>query len=147
MTDLQELMALADKLDADGLNSEAECLYCAVSIATKYSGLRSPAFAEMARNDARYRFLRDMKCCTFSLSRDEGHGINYETFESFAEASPEWYADVPEDELQKMRETNTDWALQIYPDTPIGFYVWHAATLDMAIDAAIDAQRHGRGES
>ena len=31
------------------------------------------------------------------------------------------------------------WRLQIYPDTPIGFNVWHGATLDAAIDAALAA--------
>jgi len=33
------------------------------------------------------------------------------------------------------------WRLQIYPDTPIGFNVWHGATLDAAIDAAREAQQ------
>lgn len=75
MTDLQELMALADKLDADGLNSEAECLYCAVSIATKYSALRSPAFAEMQANARRYEWLRSKATqkTAYDVFGDGGH--------------------------------------------------------------------------
>lgn len=87
----------------------------------------------------RYRWMRDVKCCTISVSRDEGHAINYQSFADWAEELPEFYAQVPADELERMRANNTDWAVQIYPNTPVGSYTFHGATLDAAIDAAIAA--------
>ena len=39
-------------------------------------------------------------------------------------------------EVERMKATNTIWTVQIYPNTPVGFNIWHAATLDAAIDAA-----------
>ena len=35
-----------------------------------------------------------------------------------------------------MKASNTIWSLQIYPRTPIGFDVYHGATLGSVIDRA-----------
>lgn len=92
-----------------------------------------------ARADGeRYRFLRDMKCNHFSLSLNEDPAINYVTVQKFIETfDPEWLHDIEPSELQKMKDTNTIWWLQIYPNTPIGFNVYYGASLDAAIDAAL----------
>lgn len=92
-----------------------------------------------ARQDARrYQWLRDIQCNHFSLSLNEDPAINYVTVKKFIEEfDPEWLHDIEPDELQKMKDTNTLWHLQIYPNTPIGFNVYFGATLDEAIDAAL----------
>jgi hypothetical protein len=93
---------------------------------------------------ARYRWLRDLECCSFSLSHDDSHKPNYTTAKEWIESyQPDWFEDVPPDELQKMKDANSIWCLQIYPNTPIGFNTWHGATLDAAIDAAITAANNG----
>lgn len=93
---------------------------------------------EQAEKDARrYRWLRDHECNSLHLSRDGDHACNYMTASDWIDNNSNWYDEVPEEELQRMRESNTIWALQIYPHTPVGFNWWHGATLDAAIDAAI----------
>lgn len=91
-----------------------------------------------AKDVERYRWLRDMACNSLHLTRDGDHACNYVTASEWIEQyHPEAFSDDPEDELQRMKDTNTIWRLQIYPDTPIGFYAWHGSTLDAAIDAAM----------
>ena len=94
------------------------------------------------REDAeRYRFLRDHKCNSLHLTRDGDHACNYVTAKEWIEEfQPDWFVDDPPDEVQKMKDTNTIWTLQIYPRTPIGFDAWNRSTLDAAVEAAIDAQ-------
>lgn len=93
---------------------------------------------ELQKDAARYRWLRDAKCCTISVSKNEGHATNYMTFREYEMLDREWYRGTPEDELNKMRISNTDWCVQIYPNTPIDFNTYNGATLDAAIDAAME---------
>jgi hypothetical protein len=88
----------------------------------------------------RYRWLRDSQNCSLSINHNDHHCV-YEsveqTFYNFAgDPKADYYADVPADERAKMIATDTIWTLHIYPNTPVGFNVYHAATLDAAIDAA-----------
>lgn len=95
--------------------------------------------SEEARDAARYRWLRDLRCNSLHLTRDGDHACNYMTAKQWIEEGGMHEADVadtPPNELQRMKDTNTIWRLQVYPNTPIGFNVWNAATLDAAIDAA-----------
>ncbi len=103
-----------------------------------------PTYAA-SRNAARWQWLATLKCHSFSLERDE-HKASYMTAtqwiedcltDRFASLAPE----MPEGELQKMRDTDTIWALQIYPHTPIGFNVWYGATAESVIDAAMEAYK------
>jgi hypothetical protein len=86
---------------------------------------------------ARYRWLRDLKCNSLTLSRDDDHACNYMTASEWIDRGPETFADVDPAELQRMRDANTIWRLQVYPHTPVGFNVWHGATAEAAIDAAM----------
>lgn len=99
------------------------------------------AAADMLERDAndarRYRFLRDISCNSFSLSLNEMSAPNYQTVQQSIDDDPKWYAGVPTETLQRMATKNADWQLQIYPDTPIGFYVHIGASLDDVIDAAM----------
>ena len=97
----------------------------------------------MSTNDvltdaARYRWLRDHICNSLHLSRDGDHACNYVTAKAWIEdCAPEDFTDTATNEVERMKETNTIWRLQIYPNTPIGFNLWHGSTLDAAVDAAM----------
>lgn len=95
--------------------------------------------AAVEEKAALYEFLRDLKCNNFTLSRDDGHACNYMTAEEYINhpMNENNFSDVDEWELQAMKDTNTIWDFHIYPDTPIGFISFKAATLDAAIAAAI----------
>ena len=93
---------------------------------------------ERLRADAaRYRWLRDLRCNSVSVSRDDDHACNYMTASEWIDNNADWYVDDNPEEVQRMRDTNTIWRLQVYPNTPVGFNVWNGSTLDSAIDAAM----------
>lgn len=85
----------------------------------------------------RYQWLANLKCNHFHLTRNDENAANYMTAEEWIASEAGDFEDVPEEELAAMKATNTIWSLQIYPDTPIGFYVWLGATLDSVIDRAM----------
>ena len=93
------------------------------------------------RKDAqRYRWLKSEQCNSLHLSRNADHACNYVTAKEWIEDyQPEWFEEDAPSEIQRMKDTDTIWTLQIYPNTPIGFNAWNAATLDSVVDAAIDA--------
>lgn len=99
-----------------------------------YLALRAECEALRA-NAERYRWLRDAKPNALHLSRNGDHACNYMTASAWIDESEEWFAETPPEEIQRMRDTDTIWELQIYPDTPIGSYTYYASTLDAAIDA------------
>lgn len=85
----------------------------------------------------RWKYLESLQCNQFILSKNEDNASNYTTAKEWIEEfCPDDFTDTPEEEIQRMKETNTIWRLQIYPDTPIGFCVFFGATLQAAIDAA-----------
>lgn len=98
---------------------------------------------------ARWRFLRDTPSCSFSLNYND-HRCMYETAEQTMEhhagdPKSDYYGEVSADERAKMIDTNTIWTLHIYPNSPVGFNVYHAATLDTAIDLAMRQPGAGGG--
>jgi hypothetical protein len=89
---------------------------------------------------ARYRFLRDSQNCSLSISHNDHHNM-YETLEQVFEhhggdPKSDYYGDIPADERAAMIAADSLWTLHIYPNSPVGFNVYHGATLDAAIDAA-----------
>lgn len=99
--------------------------------------------ADSNEQDAkRYRWIRDLKCNSFSIGRDESHACNYVTAKNWIEIErPEDFIEVDPIELQAMKDTNTIWAAQIYLHTPIGFNLYLGATLDSIIDSAMMDQK------
>jgi hypothetical protein len=82
--------------------------------------------AGLEADAARYRWLRDSSACSLTLTHNDHHVV----YESLA------------DEKARMVASDSVWTLHVYPNTPVGFNVWHGATLDTAIDAALaDAAR------
>lgn len=89
----------------------------------------------MSEDAARYQFLRDSRACSMSINFNDHHSY-YEKAEQVMSDNPSYYEDVPDDERQKMIKTDTIWTVHIYPRTPVSFDVFHASTLDGAVDAA-----------
>lgn len=88
----------------------------------------------------RFAWLSSIKCNSFSLSRNDDHACNYVTATEWIEAhSPEWFVDTPEDEIQRMKATDTIWELRVYKYTPIGSYRWYGATAAYVVDKAMAA--------
>ena len=59
---------------------------------------------------------------------------NYDSIEEAVECEfNDW---VSEEEKQKALETGEIWQVQWYPDTPIGFCVVSASTLEAALESA-----------
>lgn len=94
--------------------------------------MRMPTDAE------RWQWLANFKANQFYLSRDENHACNYVTAKQWIEEyDPEAFVEVAPEEIQRMKDTNTIWALQIYPNTPIGSNIWYGATAESVVDAAM----------
>lgn len=97
---------------------------------------RLRAEVEALRVDAeRYRWLRDSDDCAISVNHNEHHTV-YISVEQAIEQSPNYYEDVSAEEKQRMIDADSIWTVNVYPNTPVGFNVYHGATLDTAIDAA-----------
>jgi hypothetical protein len=102
----------------------------------------SPTDEELRRDAERYRWLRDLQCNHFTLSRNEDHAPNYTTAKEWIEDYyPEGFKDCDPAEVDRMKSTNTIWSLQIYPDTPVGFVVWYGVTLESVVSTAIEAEK------
>lgn len=77
--------------------------------------------------------IKKTKC---SVSIDiNNHRDYYETIEQHIE--PEDRKDISDDIWSKMIQLDTCVRLQVYPNTPIGFYVIHHYDVEMAIDTAL----------
>jgi hypothetical protein len=93
---------------------------------------------ELVADARRYRFLASLHECNAAyLSRNEFAG-SYGSARQELEYDPlGTYEDVTPEMRAKMIEMNSIWCLQVYPNTPVGFNIYHAATLDEVIDEAI----------
>lgn len=101
-----------------------------------------PLSDETVKDAERYRWLCNNVSNSFILNKNDDHKTNYVTAKQWIEeCAPEHFSDDDLNEIQKMKDTDTIWRLQVYPNTPIGFYVWHGATLSYAIDKAMKADK------
>lgn len=89
----------------------------------------------LAADAGRYRWLRDSKACSMSVSFNDHHNV-YQSVQRTVECSEDYYDGMPEGELRRMIETDTIWTVHVYPRTPVSFDAFHGATLDAAIDQA-----------
>lgn len=93
----------------------------------------------LSQDEKRFAWLKSSKACSLSISHNDHHNMYLSVADTLND-SQGYYDDVPEAERAKMIETDTIWTVHIYPNTPVGFNVYHAATLDAAIDAAMAEQ-------
>lgn len=89
----------------------------------------------LAEDAGRYRFLRDSAACSLTISHNDHHNM-YLSVADTLDDSQGYYNDISDSERSAMIATDTIWTLHVYPHTPGGFNVYHAATLDAAIDQA-----------
>lgn len=83
-----------------------------------------------------YTWIISQKVNSLHISYND-HAANYVDAKTWIEQyQPDWFKDTPAALLKAMKQTNSIWALQVYPDTPVGFYVWHGPTLDSVIEQA-----------
>lgn len=103
----------------------------------KKEAIRSES-ADIDRKDAeRYRWIRDRKPNQLHLNYND-HACNYVTAKVWIEEyQPDTYKDEPQEAVQAMKDADTIWTLQVYPNTPVGFNWIHRATLDAVIDEAM----------
>ena len=73
--------------------------------------------------------------CSLSISIND-HRNYYETIDEFI--TGEDREEINDEVFSKMVELNTCIRLQIYPNTPVGFYVIHHYDLEAAIDIALN---------
>lgn len=75
--------------------------------------------------------------CSMTLSHND-HLDYYTTVEN--ELGQLYHAEdfVSDEQRRKAIETNECWTIQWYPRTPVGFYVLHAADLDVLMAAALE---------
>lgn len=148
-TTTEALQALVSEL-------ESAAVYAAVSVAcgtnVAEANMRNldaaraalaSALAEVVKDADNWRWLRDLKCNSFTLGRDDDHACNYMTASDWIDNNPDWFRDDDSQEIERMRATNTIWNLQVYPNTPVGFNAWNASTLDAVVLAARSAEQKG----
>jgi hypothetical protein len=103
--------------------------------------------AGLVENMGMYEKLIGIKCNSFSLSKNDDHLPNYLTAKDWIEKYEfDDFKDVDQSEIIKMIDSNTIWKLQIYPDTPIGFYMYYGATCEYVIKQAAKMEIMGGGE-
>lgn len=92
---------------------------------------------EAMKPDAeRYRWIRDQKPCAFHLERNADNSACRMTAAEWIDDTPEQFDDTPPEHITMMKEADTIWRLQIYPDTPITSRSLSSSTLDDVVDAA-----------
>lgn len=104
-------------------------------------GVPEGAVLIMATDTERYEFLK--KWAPNHLIIDRGdNNMNYESVEEWLidNVCTKWAKVLP-GEYEKIIESGSLWTLQVYPDTPIGFYARAASTLDALLDWAIEANK------
>lgn len=108
-----------------------------MSVTTEVVPVDRHELEELRKDAARYRFLRDMNPHQLYLSRNEGQSNNHTDAAGWINLDPQWFEDETPEQIQRMKDANTIWTLQVYPITSIGFYAVNAATLDEVIDRAV----------
>jgi hypothetical protein len=81
-------------------------------------------------------WLPEHKCGLYLSHND--HRDYYETVEEYY--NREQF--ISDEEWGKSVATDSVWTLQWYPDTPVGFYIVSASTLE-AIEAKLKEKNHG----
>ncbi len=76
--------------------------------------------------------LNNLKNVTMTLTHND-HAVNYQTVSDAIESNDHGYTDdcfISKEQKKKSIEKNEHWMVQVYPDTPIGFYIFSACDLD-----------------
>lgn len=119
---------------------DAALTYCAERI----SAILAQTSEARDADAARYAFLRDSVACSLSISHNDHHNMYMSVADTF-DSTDGYYNDIGNDERAKMIETDTIWTLHVYPNTPVGFNVYHGSSLDAVCDAAMRQEAGDEG--
>lgn len=89
----------------------------------------------------RFQWLANFRCHELIVTRNGANACNYMTARQWIEERPEDFEEVSAKELERMKETDTIWAVQLYPKGSVSFYRTTAATLEAALDEMIEIMR------
>ena len=136
---------LYDQSAIDRLTAERDDALAAADSKAGWEWKKRAEKAEAERDAAvadanRFRFISRLKCNHFHIGYNDGHKVNYTSLKEWIDESDDLYSDVDSETRRMMVESDSDWSIQIYPDTPIGFNVYRASTLADVIDAAMKEQ-------
>lgn len=84
----------------------------------------------------RFQWLAALPAHSFSISHNDHRAI-YETPSGHIESLGDYFEGTPPEVIARMIESDSIWTLQVYPNSPVGFNVYHADTLESVIDAAM----------
>lgn len=87
-------------------------------------------------NAERFEFLAKLHACNHVCLGHNENKASYMTAKQEIESHTAFYKGVPRETLLAMIEADSIWALQVYPETPVGFFVFHGPTLESVIDEA-----------
>lgn len=92
---------------------------------------------DVAELETKLRELVRGQHSSLRLTFNEGNGPNYTSVGEWLELDPDYSGDgwVNDDERAKAVAENSMWTAHWYPDTPNGFCVLHASSLEALIDA------------
>lgn len=134
--------AVSDNVAMHHLNHDVKCAISRAGVGDEpppdADSENAELKARLARVEARYAYLRDSRNCSLEVKQND-HRIMYQSVEETLDNAPDYYDEIPDEERARMIATNTIWTIHVYPNTPVGFHTFHAATLDAAIDAALSA--------
>lgn len=84
-----------------------------------------------------YEWLSQLRPNSWSIEMNE-HACNYVDAKKWIEQYNlhDQFNDTPPELIEQMKNTNTIYRLQIYPNTPNGFNFWYGPTLDSVIEQA-----------
>lgn len=133
---LRELEELVAEVKADKSTSEWDDSLHETSLQCfDFLLANGSALAEVVRDAEKWRSLRDDKSVSITISKND-HANVYMSSAQWIDENADAFSNTPQEALDAMRKSGDIWQIQWYPDTPIGFYAVHRATLDEAIDAA-----------
>lgn len=114
----------------------AEALFGQPGMSLMEMANRRAEIEALVKDAGRYRWISENAGCSLSISHNDHHNV-YQTVQDTLDDSQGYYDEIQPDERELMIQSDTIWTVQEYPNTPIGFNVWHAASLSAAIDAAM----------
>ena len=91
-------------------------------------------------------WLANLKCNSLHLERDGSHACNYMTAADWIDEHPDEFEDCSPEDIEAMKATNTIWSLQIYPNTPIGSYLWCGPTMESVVAKAAASLQESRDD-
>lgn len=93
----------------------------------------------MRTSTERLTWLMTVKCHELIVSLNGANACNYKNARQWIDQHPEDFTEDDPAEVERMKETNRIWCVQLYPTGSVSFYSAHASNMEAAVDAVMDA--------